>query len=261
MRAAEAFLSSAFDAFKAGNFQMSVRALKQAFDAEPEFQQREATQYIASFPANEKRHFWTAPPELLLNSTNLQETFGTIYNKGIWGGGSGAGSDLRNTVMYVAYVQHLMERHAVTSVVDIGCGDWRFSQYLNFDDRRYLGVDIVGSVISNNSSLYERDNIKFKVADATEFEIPQCDLLLCKDVLQHLSNSNVSKILARCTVATRTLVTNDYYPSNEDCKNGDTRPLNITAAPFNLLAVTRLAFLGKITFLLTTPNLTDQSIP
>ena len=253
MNDTEKFLHNANSAFNAGNFQLSVQALKQVFDAEPNFQQHEAAKYVVSFPAHEKRHFWTAPAKLFENSSNLQKTFGTIYSKSIWGGGSGAGSDLRNTVMYVAYVQHFMERNSVKSVVDIGCGDWRFSQYLNFAGRQYLGVDVVESVIARNADSYGLTNVEFKTVDATEFIIPQCDLLLCKDVLQHLSNNNVSAILKRCKVAACALITNDYYPLNNDCKNGDTRPLNITADPFNALAVPRLAFQGKVTFLIAGP--------
>lgn len=253
MSDAETFLQSAITAFNAGNFQLSVQALKQVFDAEPGFQQPEAVQYVASFPVQQKRNFWTAPAQLFENSSNIQKTFATIYSKSVWGGGSGAGSDLRNTVMYVAYVQHFMELNSVKSVVDIGCGDWRFSQHLNFAGRQYLGVDVVESVIARNASAYGRANVEFKIADATEFIIPQCDLLLCKDVLQHLSNSNVAAILKRGNVATRALITNDYYPANYDCKNGDTRPLDITADPFNIVAVPRLAFLGKVTFLVAGP--------
>jgi hypothetical protein len=67
--------------------------------------------------------------------------------------------------------------------------------------------------------------------------------------MQHLSNANVTALLARAKVARRALITNDYHPANDDCDNGDTRPLDISAAPFSFAATPRLAFQGKVTFL------------
>lgn len=253
MSDAQRFLNDAVSAYNAGNFQGSVRALKQVFDAVPDFQQAETAQFVTSFPAQGKGNFWAAPAQLFPNPGNIRETFGTIYARSIWGGGSGAGSDLRHTVMYVAYVQHFMEKYSVKTVVDVGCGDWRFSQYLDFDNREYLGVDVVDSVIAANTSSFGRGNVKFQVADATEFVVPPCDLLLCKDVLQHLSNDNVRAILERSKVAAHALITNDYCAVNHDCKNGDTRPLDIRLEPFGAAAVPRLAFNGKVTFLLSNP--------
>jgi len=50
------------------------------------------------------------------------------------------------------------------------------------------------------------------------------------------------------------LVTNAYAPTNDDCENGDTRPLNIRAAPFNLKnAALVYAFAEKATFLVISP--------
>ncbi len=247
--AAAVSLQKAMHAFKIGDYQSSAREIRKAFDADPEFLQSEAEQFVRSFPATERSQFWNAPGGLFGNTADLKSTFELIYSKGIWGGGSGAGSDLCNTIVYVAYVQHLMKRFSVQSIVDIGCGDWRFSKYLDFRECQYLGIDVVAQVIENNRRFYEQQNIKFKLADATCFDTPNCDLLLCKDVLQHISNRNVQSILTRARVARVALFTNDYHPSNPDCANGNTRPIDITAPPFAFKAKARLAFLGKVTFL------------
>ncbi len=227
--------------------------LKQVFDADDEFQEQEAVNYVTTFSVTERRQFWRAPQGLFNDTNDVKGIFESIYDRAIWGGGSGSGSDFHNTILYAAYVQHLMEKYSVESVVDIGCGDWRFTKYLDFDGRQYHGVDIVASVISTNIQNHANNNIHFETGNASEFNIPKCDLLLCKDVLQHLSNDNVSSILKSSVVATHALFTNDYYPVNEDCKNGDTRPLDITAAPFDVKARPRLSFNGKITFLCNNP--------
>ena len=245
-------LQNAINAFNVGDFQTSVLFLKQAFDANGLFLENEAVHYVSTFPVKEKGQFWKAPEGLFGTYSNVKDVFESIYENAIWGGGSGAGSDLSRTVVYVAYVQHIMDKYSVKSVVDIGCGDWRFSKYIDFSGCKYLGVDIVESVISANIKNYGNNNIIFQLGNATEFEIPKCDLLLCKDVLQHLSNKNVRAILHKSRVATRALFTNDFYPVNEDCNDGDTRPLNIASAPFDMKTVPRLAFNGKVTFLVDT---------
>jgi SAM-dependent methyltransferase len=253
----QALFQTAAQAFRAGDFQAAVGTLRQIFDLDPGFQEAEAARYVAAFSAADRQRFWSASRGLFANTADLQSTFETIYKRSIWGGGSGAGSDLRNTVVYVAYVQHLMDHLGVQSIVDLGCGDWRFSKHLKFDDRRYLGVDVVGSVIAANQAAYGSETIRFERADVTTFEIPPCDLLLCKDVLQHLSNANVRAILDRSQGARIALFTNDYHPANEDCPNGSTRPLDITAPPFLMRAKPRLVFSGKVTFLRTRADATQ----
>ena len=38
----------------------------------------------------------------------------------------------------------------IKSVCDIGCGDWQFSQYIDFKGFKYTGIDCVKSVIDEN---------------------------------------------------------------------------------------------------------------
>lgn len=244
-------LQTAEEAFNSRDYEGAVQALRLVFDAEPDFLAAEAARYVASFQALDRRQFWQAPSGLFSDSSNLHSTFETIYRRSVWGGGSGAGSDLRNTVVYVAYIQHALDRFAVRSIVDLGCGDWRFSRHLDLRGRSYLGIDIVASVIVANAAAYGDDNIRFQTADVTAFDVPDCDLLLCKDVLQHLSNANVQAILKRTQRARHAVFTNDYHPLNEDCLNGSTRPLDIAREPFLAIAQPRIAFSGKVAFLVT----------
>lgn len=249
MTTASDFYKAAVQAFNVRDYHGSVREMRKAFDADPDLLRAQAETYVKSFSAQQRGQFWKAPDGLFANSDDLKSTFELIYSQSIWGGGSGAGSDLRNTVIYVAYLQHLIDRLSIRTIVDLGCGDWRYSKFLDFSGRNYTGVDIVASVIADNKRDYARDGVTFELADATQYEIPPCDLLLCKDVLQHISNKNAQAILARSKAARVALITNDYHPSNDDCTNGSTRPVDITAPPFMFNARPRLAFLGKVVFL------------
>jgi SAM-dependent methyltransferase len=254
-------VQSANSAIESDDLETALHLLKQVFDIAPNFRSTDAARYVASFLAEDRRRFWRVPRKLIPDPEDLKATFETIYRSNLWGRGSGLGSDLRSTILYVAYVQHLIGRCNVRTIVDLGCGDWQFSKYLDLKGCAYLGVDIVASVIAANIAAYARDNIRFENADITSFEVPECDLLLCKDVMQHLTNGNVRSILDRRHAAQIALFTNDYHPANEDSPSGSTRPLDITAPPFSVAAIPRLAFSGKVTFLVTRKDGTKPETP
>ena len=243
-------LAEAEAAYRRGDYVHCIAVLYRLLRADLTYFEVEAARYVAEFPAADRSQFWTAPKDFYPEPARLESIFDFIYAKGIWGGGSGAGSDLKFTVLYVAYIQALMDTHEIRSVLDLGCGDWRFSRYLDFTGRTYLGLDIVPSVIAANKASFGRSHIQFEQADVSaRTEYGPYDLILCKDVMQHLSNARISNILASCHSARFTLITNDYHPANSDCLDGETRPLDVTHPPFSLAARPVLRFGGKISFL------------
>jgi hypothetical protein len=85
--------------------------------------------------------------------------------------------------------------------------------------------------------------------------VPTAELLLAKDVLQHLSNENAQKILRLTNEFKFSPITNAYAPINDDGKNGDTRPLDIREQPFNLRQAALVwAYADKAIFLVVTPE-------
>lgn len=196
--------------------------------------------------------YWTAPKGLFENSSDVADVFNTIYSHRVWGGGSGAGSDPTAVRDYAALLQNFVISNGVRSIVDIGCGDWRFSRYIEWGSCSYFGIDVVPSVIEANKRQFARDNVRFSCSNPLDddFTVPAADLLLMKDVLQHLSNENVLKLLRLARRFKFALITNDYMPENTDCNNGDTRPLDLRALPFSIRhAAILLQFNGKATFL------------
>lgn len=232
-----------------GKVAESIAAFRDMFAASPGYQEQKARQYIRQVKPGDRPMHWKAPEGLFEGPRDAASVFSTIYARTVWGGGSGAGSNIERTAAYAGLVQHLIATRAVRSIVDLGCGDWRFSRYLDLTGVRYLGVDVVPSVIEANNAQFATDDIRFELADVASFELTGFDLVLCKDVLQHLSNTNVLKVRGRLAGGRCWLITNDFHPVNEDCQNGDTRPLDPTAAPFYVPARPVLAFSGKVTFL------------
>src|SRR5688572_14138048 len=153
---------------------------------------------------------WKAPEGLFGDRKNVSGVFQTIYDRSVWGGGSGLGSAPHVARPYMSFLQAFINNNPVRSIVDIGCGDWQFSQFINWGERNYLGIDVVQSVIEANTARFSRSNISFVCANPLDhsFDPPSGDLLLMKDVLQHLSNANVQKLLALTKRFRYSLITN-----------------------------------------------------
>ena len=174
--------------------------------------------------------------------TECERAFSTIYEQGLWGrdasgrGISGPGSTLAQGKAFVDYVQSFIDTHEILSIVDIGCGDWVLAQHIDWGDRDYLGVDVVASVIERNQDMHGTDKIRFVQLDGCSEALPAGDLLICKDVLMHLSNANIQHILAQSKKFKYCIFVNDTVgANNRDMTAGGFRPLDLTRAPFNLV--------------------------
>lgn len=176
--------------------------------------------------------------------TSLADTFNQIYAEGSWGrdvtgkGTSGSGSTLEITREYRAYVEDFIKKHAIKSVVDAGCGDWTFSSAMDWGDASYLGVDIASDVIEAVRKKHEKGKIHFQVGDITE-DLPAADLLISKDVLQHLSNELVQKFIKNNLKKGKykwVILTNDRgsRPQNLDTVPGGYRAIDLAAPPFEV---------------------------
>ena len=175
-----------------------------------------------------------------------KKVFSKIYKEDLWNEGSGDGSKIENVREYVDVLQKYIDKPEIKTVIDLGCGDWQFSKFLDLSSVLYLGVDVVDSVIDSNIDLYSASNIDFISRDIITYELPQVDLIICKDVLQHLSNRDVISVLIKIIKSSKfALITNDFNlesTSNIDIENGDYRYLDLTLSPFFLDVVTVLEF-------------------
>jgi 2-polyprenyl-3-methyl-5-hydroxy-6-metoxy-1,4-benzoquinol methylase len=167
-----------------------------------------------------------------------KEVFSKIYKEDLWGDGSGAGSKIENVTEYVVVLQEYINKLEVKTVIDLGCGDWQFSKFLDLSSVSYLGIDVVESVVESNNNLYSSSNVKFLNHDITTYNIPKVDLIICKDMLQHLCNKDVYTIVKKIAEFSKfSLITNDFMPTevfNRDIKNGSYRPLDLRLNPFYL---------------------------
>jgi len=200
---------------------------------------------------------WNAPEGLFSNPHSLTDVFSTIYEQNVCGQGAGLGSNPEVAQPCMLFLQDFLTNNRIRSVVDLGCGDWQFSQHIDSGDYSYTGIDVVRAVIETNQKRFGRHSRTFLCADpATDpSRVPSAELLLVKDVLHHLSNENAQKILTLTNQFKFLLITNAYVPINDDCKNGDTRPLDIREQPFNIKHVSLVwAYAEKAIFLVVNPD-------
>ena len=118
----------------------------------------------------------------------------------------------------------IVERQ-VKSVVEIGCGDFGIGQQYAYDVERYLGIDVSLFVIERNIKKFSSDSISFARVDASEHDLSASDLCIVRQVLQHLDNNSIRKILARAAVHKFVLITEHLpAPSKLGTPNLNKRP-------------------------------------
>lgn len=170
----------------------------------------------------------------------MKERFERIYANHEWGRGSGEGSLPINNRGYRDFLESFIRERSIRSVVDLGCGDWQFSRYVDWGPARYRGYDIVAPVIAANRRLYATDAVSFQTYSGNFEELPAADLLIAKDVLQHWSSESVARFLPNLSRYRYALLTNCVNPDgetvNSDIADGDFRYLDLRLPPFNLQA-------------------------
>ena len=135
-----------------------------------------------------------------------RDIFSDIYSRHVWGRNSehpaglcsGVGSYGLHAKKYVDFVREFIGQHNIQSITDIGCGDFNIGRQLIAGlSVRYVGVDVSKEVIHYNSAHFGNEQTTFVCLDATEERAPVADLLLIREVLQHLSNAAIAGLIAR----------------------------------------------------------------
>lgn len=169
----------------------------------------------------------------------MKDIFENIYITNQWksnyGTQSGPGSSIECSYEYLLFLDKFVKENKIKTILDLGCGDFNLMKHFNFDQLDYVGVDIVSHVIESNNKNYIKSNIKFLEYDITQYTSTYIfDLVILKDVLQHLSNDNILKILKNINFSKNIIFVNDYCEENVDSTNGGYRPINLNNYPFNL---------------------------
>ncbi|MFA9200299.1 MAG: class I SAM-dependent methyltransferase [Cypionkella sp.] len=180
--------------------------------------------------------------EAHLAAASRGERFASIYSDRVWTLGradvplSGTGSSLAATEDLRKALPGVVRELGVETLVDVGCGDFTWMSQIDLGCR-YVGVDIVPSVIEHNRQAHGSQTRQFMVHDIVAEPAPAGDLILCREVLFHLSFAdglaalrNMASSGARYLLLTTDRVT-DF---NADIETGDFRLLNLEKRPYRL---------------------------
>tara|TARA_B100000945_G_C20364008_1_gene588639 strand:+ start:147 stop:920 length:774 start_codon:yes stop_codon:yes gene_type:complete len=178
---------------------------------------------------------------MLLMDSN-KERFSEIYRKNFWSSsesGSGKGSELKYTKSIRDWLIKICPKYNVKSFLDVACGDFNWMRFVvSHLDIEYTGMDIVDDVIDQNIAQYADSKISFVTADICNDPLPDCDLLMIRDCLFHLSFSdiddfflNLSKTNYKFLVTTTHILSDTYV--NHDVISGDFRNIDLFKPPFN----------------------------
>ncbi|MBJ7880185.1 class I SAM-dependent methyltransferase [Gelidibacter salicanalis] len=173
-----------------------------------------------------------------------------VYAMKLWGNNhsefySGEGShqpDLVNPYIDVL-TRFLISFETPLVVCDLGCGDFNVGKDLVKFTDQYIAVDIVADLIEHNKEQFKEDNLDFQCLDIAVDALPVADCAIIRQVLQHLSNAEIQRIVPKLAnfkniVVTEHLPEGDFIPNKDIISGQGTRlkkesGLNLVVSPFN----------------------------
>jgi len=179
-----------------------------------------------------------------------KEAMEQVYAMKLWGDNksdfySGVGSHHPEIVNpYLAVLKSFLSSFKNPLVLcDLGCGDFNVGRELVKFTEKYIAVDIVTNLIARNKIKFNEDNLEFHCLDIAVDDLPSGDCAILRQVLQHLSNVEIQRIVSKLTdykyvILTEHLPEGDFIPNKEIISGQGIRlkkqsGLNLLAPPFN----------------------------
>ena len=158
---------------------------------------------------------------------SVAATFSEIYESNAWGGNqgefySGDGSGAEYARVYAATIRRFIAENKIERVVDLGCGDFRVASQFVDKAFHYTGCDVVFSLVKHLNETHKSETVEFRCVNIVEDELPDGDLCLIRQVLQHLSNDEIAQVLQNAQKFKYLIITEHYpNPSKEFTPNLD----------------------------------------
>ena len=153
---------------------------------------------------------------------------------------SGSGShDEKIIIPYINTLLQLITNNNIRNIVDVGCGDfWIMRHALNALSEAdcnffYTGVDVVKELIDYNAARFRDPSIRFICMDAAGDEpLPDGQLLIIRQALQHMRNSDIKKILGKAAKFKYLFITEHIYDAFDAVYNVDKENSNSTRGQY-----------------------------
>lgn len=169
----------------------------------------------------------------------MEERFAHTYSAHAWGGSSpsGPGSSIHYTESLRTLLPTILRALKCRTLLDAPCGDLNWISNTNLDGITYIGGDIVKILIDDLRSKHPSWNLC--VLDVTQQKLPDADFWLCRDIIFHLSNADIYRVLFNFIKSEIKYFATTHHPQcglTEDCLSDPDswRLVNLTGAPFHL---------------------------
>jgi hypothetical protein len=190
--------------------------------------------YIFFLPLKKKKE---------IKKNNRLNIFNIINKEKRWGNEniSGGGSTIEFTKHTREIIFKIISEYNIKSMLDAACGDFEWMPLLlqkldgNFN---YIGCDIVPTLIHQHKLSHSQ--YEFYHFDFVNDKLPICDLIFCRDALQHLPIDDIKKALNNFSksgakyLLTTTHIRYPQWKNKRDIRVGQCRDRNLLLEPFNL---------------------------
>jgi hypothetical protein len=177
-------------------------------------------------------------------NNNLKNVFTKVYDNKEWGYDwegeltySGPGSTKKYTENLRIELPKVYEKFNIKSVFDAPCGDLHWMNLVidNCPDVKYIGGDIVKSLVDTNIQKYGKLNVDFVELDITIDSFPNVDLMICRDCLFHLPLEEIFKFLNNFIKSDIKYLLTTGYPTgdNRNIPVGGWFNIDLRLPPFN----------------------------
>ena len=178
----------------------------------------------------------------IFQSKSIEDKFTKIYNSNYWSdkeSRSGEGSNLIAAKQSINHIPKIIKKFKIRNIFDAPCGDFNWMQRTIIKKNlKYIGADIVKTLIKELNKKYSTNLIKFKHIDIIKQKLPNADLMICRDCLFHFSNKdiklfffNLKKSKIKYILTTSHFIQPKMKP-NKNISTGDFRKIDIFSYPF-----------------------------
>lgn len=159
--------------------------------------------------------------------TGNADIFSRIYAQNEWGKTlnqkgenrffSGSGShDTKVVSNYVEAIRNWsLGFETRLSALDVGCGDFNIGSALLPYFRQYTAADVVPELIEHNQEKWRDVAVEFIQLDIANDALPYADVVLVREVFQHLSNDDIKKAIQNIKNSCKYLILTESRPGAE----------------------------------------------
>jgi hypothetical protein len=164
-------------------------------------------------------------PQVVNANNDLGGVFDSIYRRNDWGNKaavkgiySGLGShDPKIVSPYIEALRKLlMPLHAKCSALDIGCGDFTVGSQIRSFFGKYSACDVSNLAIDHCLNNFGTLGVDFLLLDASRDTLPRADFVLIRQVLQHLDNQTILRIIRNIENKFKYAIITEHLPAQAE---------------------------------------------